>query len=876
LLPMVSAVTQVYECGVLGVEGETYILQNDVSAAESCFLIHNHGIVFDLNGHTVTYGTNPTTWKTNCATYNSLQNGTICMNGIISDGDPRASQDFAPVSDWKSWNNVVIKNGNIVQSPNAGRYSNPLSGWGVNWTVANMSIVMHVTDATAIADESGGSGWLVADNDIQAFVDEAITNRHQWVPGIRVSGEGKVLRNSVVGVPHIGITGGHNSEIAYNYIAQFQRGANAFAVLLFGAHNVSIHDNIVNTTNGRGFMLDWGASYNEVYNNYLETQDQCVEGNEGCTGTYTMRIRGPSHDNYVHDNTFIAHSKDGMRATGLVLTPGFAEFGLDPFDLNNVIEHNVFIATSDGSNQANAAVFEANDDPNVHPGNIVRDNIFMSDNIVWSFWGANGPGFNNVLVNNTVMRGTHASSFLTLAYEGYTTGSRGNVFIDTNLIDASFDQAYYNFAWCVAETPCQFLVRWSVDVRVVDASDLPKSGASVDIRDKDGTFISHSVTDAQGWVHVQLDEFEGINGEFTYQSPYTFTVTSGSFVANQVLAVNRPMTLVFKTVTGCETPDGDGDGYFRVACGGADCDDADPAINPSAIDICQDGVDQSCSGSDDVCQACDTGAVPSRGCSCSGTVLDPGQLCAYPGDTIVIQGGFQGYDGAVTAEVWGQMINSTREWSSIRNVGSWTARDLVRFDLSGIPGLTVEQATVELLQLDPWHPLDRSNVTAYSVTRPWTKPGVTWICTNDVGQDGCVSPEIAWQGAGLTGAQDRDAITAVKVPVTPGQWNSWTITDIVQGWIDNPSSNHGLVFEEQDGLWQSFYDSLAEPSSKGPKLTITFAASPVVGCGSYDTDEDGTISNTELDAAVQDWYAARIDMSRLFNVAYSWLTSSCV
>ena len=47
---------------------------------------------------------------------------------------------------------------------------------------------------------------------------------------------------------------------------------------------------------------------------------------------------------------------------------------------------------------------------------------------------------------------------------------------------------------------------------------------------------------------------------------------------------------------GDDCMDLDGDGYLDEAYGGADCDDTDPAVNPGAPEVCDNGVDDDCDG----------------------------------------------------------------------------------------------------------------------------------------------------------------------------------------------------------------------------------------------------------------------------------------
>ena len=85
----------------------------------------------------------------------------------------------------------------------------------------------------------------------------------------------------------------------------------------------------------------------------------------------------------------------------------------------------------------------------------------------------------------------------------------------------------------------------------------------------------------------------------------------------------------------CECVDGDGDGYFAIsdACPtGNDCDDMNPGIHPGATDTCGDGIDQDCLAGDVECVCIDNdGDGYGEGPTCLGPDCYDDNKSAYPG-----------------------------------------------------------------------------------------------------------------------------------------------------------------------------------------------------------------------------------------------------
>ncbi|MFC1888275.1 M14 family zinc carboxypeptidase [Thermodesulfobacteriota bacterium] len=92
--------------------------------------------------------------------------------------------------------------------------------------------------------------------------------------------------------------------------------------------------------------------------------------------------------------------------------------------------------------------------------------------------------------------------------------------------------------------------------------------------------------------------------------------------------------------------DGDGDGFASESCGGLDCDDSDPAVNPEADEAC-DGADNDCDGIiDDADQDAD-GYIDQ---DCGGDDCDDATPLSYPGAAEVCDGADNDCDGSIPAD----------------------------------------------------------------------------------------------------------------------------------------------------------------------------------------------------------------------------------
>ena len=166
--------------------------------------------------------------------------------------------------------------------------------------------------------------------------------------------------------------------------------------------------------------------------------------------------------------------------------------------------------------------------------------------------------------------------------------------------------------------------------------------------------------------------------------------------------------------------------------------------------------------------------------------------------------------------------------SSVQNFGAATlllsnsqtngqSRLLLRFDLSGIPsGATIQSAVLELFYQSTRVSTSES-LRLHRVARSWTELGATWRTYDGVG---------SWTTQG--GDFDATVVASATLDGTVNVWKAWTVTSLVQSWVQGSFVNYGMLLEspaQSANNERRFVSSENASTTLQPKLTITYVAS---------------------------------------------------
>jgi hypothetical protein len=151
----------------------------------------------------------------------------------------------------------------------------------------------------------------------------------------------------------------------------------------------------------------------------------------------------------------------------------------------------------------------------------------------------------------------------------------------------------------------------------------------------------------------------------------------------------------------------------------------------------------------------------------------------------------------------------------------YEARALLRFDLAGIPsGSTVKSAKLRLywervtVNAAPATKTTTSlTLNVHSVTKSWAELEAHWrrrlVGTNWTTQGGDYNATVVTSKSLASGS-------------APGQWLEFTVTPLVQEWIDGVTANNGLILVLPTTSTEELISASREAAANQPQLVVTY------------------------------------------------------
>jgi hypothetical protein len=488
-------------------------------------------VTLDLNGKTVSYGSGG-------AASGQRRYGVSGIACYDADTDNNACGGY--------FDDLLVKNGSIVQLSGAGPYSHGIrmgQGGGKRLKVQNVNITVSSTASLPIhttyqygAEVSGGT--------ITNKVTK-INNRSQ-IEGLAArfseSGQGtspdKVHNLKIVGGAQGGILFTTPGSSAYdNDIALAGTYTNDFGIYLW-APNAEARNNYIHGQS-RGIQLR--NSYNKVTANTIsvyEVNKNIEYGGCQLAGTFGIQHEKGAKSALVTKNavTVLANLCDARAVRWTETAAGNG----------NLSQSNYYKATRSGTTAklAIAASFSG-------MSTAVSDHdTFEADShnaeISWD-------GGNNILFKNpTFKKGTNpASNYATFLFNGGSSGWATSTRKDSMTVqDAIFQNGASKdsvvmrpIGWNGWALPVTFTVQWTYRLKVVNSSGSPVMGATVTITDNKGAVITRT-TDSYGQIPATvLKEFIRYNTRTSVvrdTRTYTVKISKGTSCSRSV-----PLTITY-------------------------------------------------------------------------------------------------------------------------------------------------------------------------------------------------------------------------------------------------------------------------------------------------------------------------------------------
>jgi hypothetical protein len=505
-------------CVALRSGGHTYVLEADISSPGTCLSIQGDNITLDLNGHTITYGSD----HQKAAAYGVL--GIACwdtsLKNGVADGNPCGG----------AFDGLTVMNGKIVQAAGSSSYSDAIhlgQGGGNRLQVHDVELSVSGDSAIPIFTTYSGAGSLIYANTIHNDV-RTVRNRHQ-LQGMSVKFDNSqklspgqsVHDNQILGGAQGGIFLVTPGATAYaNKIGQNGRYSNDFSIYLWGNHE-EVYKNDINVTSGRGIQIAGGAvsiggsgkggSHSTAHDNKIEVielkQNCDYSEKEACNvcqlgGAYGIQFDDNPQGDAAFNNVVLARAAE-CDASALRITDSEVPTNESHDDSFTAVRSSATSANAYGWDNAGPTAFTA------------RNDTFIGDT---ASYHANWDGAENEsCVDCTFGKGAaHPSpNYVTFSFENGGKIPVQNIhFQDSKFVGGAKKDStdmkpiLANQDW---PGPAEYFIDWTFTLLVQDPNEKPMPGAAVSIMDSAGHTAFQGVTSQEGKIAVPLTEFRMYN-----------------------------------------------------------------------------------------------------------------------------------------------------------------------------------------------------------------------------------------------------------------------------------------------------------------------------------------------------------------------------
>lgn len=526
-------VVEISTPGILDRADTEYRLMNDVEADGTAFVIKNHDITLNLNGHSVLYGKRPQ-GDENYGVQIGLWNfrNVAVLNGSIIQAEP-----YAPGGRGKRWETPY------------GTGSCPIWGRTVfGGEFAGLYIRYGGDDTSGI--NLWGSSHHIHHNTIED-VGTVVSDRHKGLAAIEGPAyPGRhVHHNLIIRTRHNGIRCGMKSKVHHNVVYVDSVETNSAGVSAGG----EISNNKISGvgTHPLGvFVISNGEDDPvSVHENFVQVQNTRSSREYGSAGAAGVRYQSGGRV-LVRDNTIIVqadadYGPDGFNSWGRAIWAGITRAKGQALFENNLV---AAVARNGRGKAAGLAVVAGN----ISSALVFRNNTVISS---WSpvlladSYGHAG-GYAR-FEGNTFVKAPGSPEFKTIRSQ-YSERPSTGTFISSRFVGgASYDDVDLELSGSGVK---DIAIGWRVRLRIVSATG-PALGALVTVTDANGEEVFSGPVDAEGKVEMDLMEYRLSNrgsgpqknavrfqaGESwrTPSTPHVISVALGAQAVTQKLVVDQ-------------------------------------------------------------------------------------------------------------------------------------------------------------------------------------------------------------------------------------------------------------------------------------------------------------------------------------------------